>query len=121
MSYFAQTTPAKWASNSGCREVLRFALDASFPGEKPPVSGPGFFFRRRGYIRPRQRQFILSRRQTADHRTFTPAGFSSVFAARRGDPLIFDVVAFVPTFFDAVAATGRAKREAHLCSKRLWT
>jgi len=44
MSYFAQTTPAKWASNSGCREVLRFALDASFPGEKPPVSGPGFFF-----------------------------------------------------------------------------
>jgi hypothetical protein len=34
-------------------------------------------------------------------------------------PVDFDGVAFVSTFFDAVDATGVAKREAHLCSKRL--
>jgi hypothetical protein len=31
----------------------------------------------------------------------------------------FDILAFIPMFFGAVAATGRPKREAHLCSKRL--
>jgi len=97
---------------------LRFALDASFPGEKPPVSGPGVFFVARGYIRPRQRQFILSRRQTADHRTFTPAGFSSVFAARRGDPLI--LMLWLSSRLSSMRLLQPAeKREAQLCSKRL--
>jgi hypothetical protein len=31
----------------------------------------------------------------------------------------FDISAFIPAFFGALAATGTAKREAHLCSKRL--
>jgi hypothetical protein len=31
----------------------------------------------------------------------------------------YDISAFIPVFFGALAATGTAKREAHLCSKRL--